>query len=352
MAMDKGKQITRYDLHEHPLVLVEAPDNENENGLLLCVCGEVISASIFSCVLCNFHLHPECAQIPQSIIPHPLHPQHGFLSFESPPELPFCLCAKCAVSSWNLIDRENESKSEFKDDGHQLPFIFLQNHKDELKRAYCSWCQESLIGPIYVSVGCKVKLHPKCFHNLPTQIAQPCHRLHPLLFHFEKIKFFCEVCQKDDDDNLVYRCLACKFDIHLECIRPRPIIEANMNHDHKFNLLRRNNPFICDACGTIDCTCVVHVKCVLEDDSLYTIIDQEDGDRDDATDSSSSIRVIKVNELGEATERGVIWRLRKGKRHRTGEGIQVEGKKPSKGAFCMKHLRQVSVECVPQVHLM
>ncbi|KAE8699255.1 hypothetical protein F3Y22_tig00110584pilonHSYRG00425 [Hibiscus syriacus] len=45
---------------------------------------------------------------------------------------------------------------------------------------------------------------------------------------------------------------------------------------------------------------VVHVKCVLEYDSLYTIIDQENGDRDDASDSSSSIRVIKVNELGEA----------------------------------------------------
>ncbi|XP_039036342.1 uncharacterized protein LOC120173151 [Hibiscus syriacus] len=396
MWMDNGEQTIYYCLHGHPLVLVEAQGDENEKALCS-VCREVIiSASTFSCVHCNFHLHPECAQIPSSITPHPLHPQHyGLFLYPLPEWLyggracamcketckfrfyscydcvdKFYLCTKCSVSSWNLIGRENKSKYEFKGDGHQLPFIFLQNHKDELKTACCSWCLESLMGPIYVSVGCKIKLHSKCFHNLPTETAHPCHRLHTLFLHFRENNFFCEVCQKNDSDNLLYRCLACKFDIHLECIRSRPIIEANRNHEHQFSLLFRNDPFVCDACGTIGrfvsyvchtchlqvhksctslprkikaarhddvlvhkyflekgedgdcqicfervkkeygcygcskegCNFVVHVKCVLEDDSLYTIIDQENGDRDDATDSSSSIRVIKVNELGEATE--------------------------------------------------
>ncbi|KAE8699256.1 hypothetical protein F3Y22_tig00110584pilonHSYRG00426 [Hibiscus syriacus] len=272
--MDKGEQIERHDFHDHPLVLVEG--NENEKALCS-VCGEVIiSASTFSCVCCNFHLHPECAQISSLIIQHPLHPQHSYLWLKPPPELPnggkacamcketckfrfyscidygdeFCLCTKCAVPSCNLIERENKSKYEFKDDGHQLPF-FLQNHKDELKTACCSWCLESLMGPIYVSVGCKIKLHPKCFHNLPTETAHPGHRLHTLFLHFRENNFFCEVCQKNDSDNLLYRCLACKFDIHLECIRPRPIIEANRNHEHQLTLLSRNDSFVCDACGFV-----------------------------------------------------------------------------------------------------
>ncbi|XP_038992270.1 uncharacterized protein LOC120115711 [Hibiscus syriacus] len=394
MEMVKGNQTKHCFFHEHPLVLVEAQGDENEKALCS-LCGEVMPASKFSCVHCNYHLHPECAQIPQIIFPHPLHPPHYGLWFSSPPKMSygesdcamcketckfyfyrcfncgeFRLCTKCAVSSWNLIGRKNKSKYEFKDEDHQLPFVFLQNHRYELKRACCSWCQESLIGPIYVSVGCKFKLHQKCFHDLPTEIAHPCHRLHPLFLHFEKNKFFCEVCQKDDDYNLLYHCLACKFDIHLECILSRHIVEANRNHEHQFILLYRNDPFICNACGTIGkfvsyicptchlqvhksctqlprkikaarhgrvllrkyflgkgkagdcqicfeqvkeeygcygcskeaCNFMVHVKCVLEDDSLYAIIDQENGDWDDAKDFSPSIRVIKVNERGEATE--------------------------------------------------
>ncbi|KAL4354559.1 hypothetical protein GQ457_06G023710 [Hibiscus cannabinus] len=50
------------------------------------------------------------------------------------------------------------------------------------------------------------------------------------------------------------------------------------------------------------CNCVVHVKCVLEDDSMYRVVDRENEDGDDDASDSSITSVIKVDDLGQAVE--------------------------------------------------
>ncbi|XVF75653.1 hypothetical protein PTKIN_Ptkin13bG0204200 [Pterospermum kingtungense] len=63
---------------------------------------------------------------------------------------------------------------------HDHTLVFIENHKDELKKAYCCWCHEPLEGSIYVSFDCKFHLHKKCF-DLPTKINHPGHPEHPLV---------------------------------------------------------------------------------------------------------------------------------------------------------------------------
>lgn len=281
--------------HKHPLMFVELQLNQTEKPRHCSGCREVVISanSSYSCVDCNYHLHKECAQAPCEIAHLPLHTQHSsFTLRQSPRTMSWYVCALCKQKRdmfffecddcWFALDikcfllllkNAGESIYEFKDGdySHLHPFIFLENHKDELKNVDCSWCHQSLLYFIYVSVDCKLRLHKRCLDNLPSEINfHPCHRLHPLILQFHETNCFCKVCKKEDGNNFFYRCLACKFDIHLECIWPRLIIEEKKYHVHPFTLYFRNDSFICDACGTdgefvsyicLTCHIQVHKNC-------------------------------------------------------------------------------------------
>ncbi|XP_052488058.1 uncharacterized protein LOC105772131 [Gossypium raimondii] len=61
---------------QHPLVLVAEQSNE---GLKAHCdgCGELLSVPCFTCIHCNYHLHKQCAEAPLEIPNHPLHPEHS-----------------------------------------------------------------------------------------------------------------------------------------------------------------------------------------------------------------------------------------------------------------------------------
>ncbi|MFQ6654136.1 hypothetical protein Gotur_025230 [Gossypium turneri] len=209
-------------------------------------------------------------------------------------------------------------------------------------------------------------IHKKCLDKLPTEIDHPTHRLHPLILNRNDSDYLCNPCQKQHSGPY-YGCSLCHFNINVECAWPRSIVEDKSRYQHLFSLLRRQDSFICDACGTEgnyisyicstcnlmvhkDCTSlsriikfsrhdhcvfhkyflkgltrqdckicfnegsyslrkpgcnyVVHVNCVLEDKRLYKVIEEEKQceELEEKSMQSFIIRVIEVNEAGEATK--------------------------------------------------
>ncbi|OMP05515.1 Protein kinase C-like, phorbol ester/diacylglycerol binding protein [Corchorus olitorius] len=284
----------RHKFHEHALALVDINQSEEKDAAYCQGCGQVVSGPCFSCANsdCNYHLHQKCARHNDCfyIDNHSLHKHSMFHLKERPKhDHPGYACALCREKS-NVFFYECGSCYFFldincalflnkhffyqsKDEAHQFAFILFENHNDKLKTVACSWCHEPLAdsSSTYISAECKYYLHKSCFDQLPTQIDHPCHSIHPLILEFDNKNRFCKLCQKGDDKHFFYyHCFACNFDIHLECIWPRPVIEDKKYHEHPFTLLWRRDSFTCDACGTegkfvsyVCCTCHIHAhdKC-------------------------------------------------------------------------------------------
>lgn len=163
----------------------------------------LLSTQSYSCEECEFHLHEKCAQAPLEINHHRLHWEHPFLILrkgvgccdlcQEPGQIfiyrcPFCafsLDVKCALFSLgqNLL--------ESKYNAHLHPLLFIENHKDELKKFISFTCEEPLTDSIYICIDCRIYFHKKCA-QLPTEINHPCHRLHPFFVEFsEQRRLFC-----------------------------------------------------------------------------------------------------------------------------------------------------------------
>ncbi|MFQ6653438.1 hypothetical protein Gotur_024847, partial [Gossypium turneri] len=291
---DESVQQIQHDFHdEHPLVLVAEQSNE---GLKAHCdgCGELLSAPCFTCIHCNYHLHKQCAEAPFEIPNHPLHPQHSdvglFLRQRPHPsdhwvygcalckekrnmffyQCQYCLFSidiKCAQLSSSFMFSQLS-----KHDIHQHPLTFIESPTiiDVPKRFNWSWCHEPLIDAIYLCPDCpSFIIHKKCLDELPTEIDHPTHRLHPLILNRSDGDYLCNLCQKQHSGPF-YSCSLCHFNINVECAWPRPTVEDRSRHQHPFTLLRRQDSFICDACGTegnfisyicSTCNLMVHKDC-------------------------------------------------------------------------------------------
>nr|XP_012466096.1 unnamed protein product [Gossypium raimondii] len=205
------QQIQHLFHEQHPLVLVAEQSNE---GLKAHChgCGELLSASCFTCIHCNYHLHKQCADAPLEIPNHPLHPQHP--TFESP----------MAIDMLYFF-------------GFDCPSFII---------------------------------HKKCLDELPTKINHPSHHIHPLFLNYSYRNHFCNLCQEEHSGPF-YRCSFCHFNINLECALLRSIIEDKRRNQHPFSLLWKQGSFICDAYNTegnyisyicLKCYIVVHKKCI------------------------------------------------------------------------------------------
>nr|KJB67800.1 hypothetical protein B456_010G211900 [Gossypium raimondii] len=241
-----------------------------------------------------------------------------------------------------------------KHDIHKHPLTFIESPMaiDVFKRFSCSWCHEPLTDAIYLCPDCPFIIHKKCIDELPTEIDHLTHRLHPLILNRSDSDYLCNPCQKQHSGPF-YSCSLCHFNINVECAWPRSTVEDRNRHQHPFTLLSRQDSFNCDACGTEgnyisyicstcslmvhkDCTSlpriikhdckicfnevkldresyscrkpgcyyVVHVNCVLEHRSLYKVIEEEKQceELEEKSMQSAIIRIIEVNEAGEATK--------------------------------------------------
>ncbi|CAN4100602.1 unnamed protein product [Withania somnifera] len=154
---------------------------------------------MYICRPCNFILHLSCAKFPQ-LITHPSHPNHPL----------------------NLLPTSKYPGGQFN----------------------CDACKRHGTGFSYHCSFCEFDLHVICASK-PLKIT---HQLHQcsleLTFKnpYANAKgFSCDVCHKIGVKQWLYRCPACEFDVHLDCLTsPRQEVQAPasqsnaLQHHHSF----------------------------------------------------------------------------------------------------------------------
>ncbi|KAK5826512.1 hypothetical protein PVK06_021434 [Gossypium arboreum] len=224
--------------HKHPLVCIEKQNHESEKAYCS-GCGELVSGSSFNC-------GAKCFACWQRLLDFAyLDLDHGIF-----------LHKKC-------VDLPTEINHFL----HSPDSLILQFNSKPLP---CQMCKKTQVkGFVYRCSPCEVALHITCA-ELPTKIKHLCHRNHPLFLKFDPESLPCQICQKTQDQGLVYCCSICKFKLHIDCASPPPIIKGEI-HEHPFTLFWKQVPFICDACGTTGncasytcykCSLTIHEKCI------------------------------------------------------------------------------------------
>ncbi|TYI78476.1 hypothetical protein E1A91_D06G214900v1 [Gossypium mustelinum] len=269
----KFSQLSKHDIHEHPLTFIESPMAIDVlKRVNCCWCHEPLTDAIFFCFDCpSFIIHKKCLDELPTKIDHPSHHIH-----------PLFL---------NYSDR---------------------NH-------FCNLCQKEHSGAFY---GCSL-----CHFNIDIGCAWPrsivegkSRHQHPFTLFWRQDSFICDACGTEGN-YISYICSTCCTTVHKKCISLPCIIKFS-RHDHcifhKYFLqtqeLTKQDCKICFKemrlergsyfCVKQGCNYVVHVNCVLEDKKLYDVIEDEKQWEELYKKSmrSSIIRVIEVNEAGEATK--------------------------------------------------
>ncbi|CAI9103217.1 OLC1v1001665C1 [Oldenlandia corymbosa var. corymbosa] len=161
--------------HPHPLQLTNNQNIYNSSATCSGCCLQV-SGMIYSCRICNYFLHADCAKMPKQIT-HPF------------------------------------------DKGHVLTLHSRPPYDQEGLDVYCDACGKPGQGFEYHCKICQIDLHILCA-AMPltfTNQSHP-HQLN-LIFsptHLDKT-FNCDVCNTLGSDHWLYRCHACDFDVHLHC---------------------------------------------------------------------------------------------------------------------------------------
>ncbi|XWS59199.1 hypothetical protein CRYUN_Cryun08bG0101200 [Craigia yunnanensis] len=283
--------------HKHPLIFIEKHNNEVRNPCS--ACKEPLLGSIYGCFDCGFYLHEACVKLPREIN-DPFHRKHplkllakssyrsgiyicdfcnrhcgGFVYHCS--SCQFDLHVKCALhpifSGGNI--------PEIKHFSHEHPLIFIEKHKIEVQDS-CSWCEESLSGPIYSCFDCGFHLDKKCF-ELPLEINHPFHRRHPLVILDKPpnpAKDTCNFC-RSRFWGFLYHCSTCGFNLHIRCaliaqLNPENVEEIrHFSHEaHPLIFIEKHSIEVNDSCigcrkrlsgpiySCLDCMFHLHKKCV------------------------------------------------------------------------------------------
>ncbi|TYH32711.1 hypothetical protein ES332_D13G008200v1 [Gossypium tomentosum] len=247
--------------HQHPLLMLnEEQLLGNGNGVVDCSrCGGKVSAPCFSCVdCCGFYLHKTCAEAPLELN-HPFHRHHPLVLLQNPPSsYTRCVCDFCDETCEKFI-YHCSCGLDFHIKCALFTFNIAERNLKELEHV-------ALEDPSFSSEN-DVET---CCAELPLKMDHLCHRKHPLVLQFNSERRACKVCQVTQRRGFVYGCSPCELAIHIDCASPLPVIE-DKNHQHPFTLFWRQNPFICDACGTEGhhvaytcgtCSIMVHKKCI------------------------------------------------------------------------------------------
>ncbi|MFQ6650736.1 hypothetical protein Gotur_022281, partial [Gossypium turneri] len=148
----------------------------------------------FTCEICKFWLHPECA-----LISHPSHSQHPLqLIYEDK----HCCCNGCSGLSRNWLYRcqrcdfnldlscassttiPTPIDKEINHFCHHHTLTQFNYRKVSKYHPSCFWCVKLLSGACYVCLQCdslRLCIHESCLINMPTVITEhPFHPSHPL----------------------------------------------------------------------------------------------------------------------------------------------------------------------------
>ncbi|KAL1166551.1 hypothetical protein V6Z11_A06G203900 [Gossypium hirsutum] len=223
----------------------------------------------------------------------------------------FCVDCPSFIIHKKCLD---ELPTKINNPSHHIHPLFLNRSDD----SFCKLCQKEHFGAFY---GCSL-----CYFNINLECAllrsivedKSCHQ-HPFTLFWKQDSFICDACGTEGN-YISYICSTCCITVHKECTSLPHIIKFS-RHDHcifhKYFLetqeLTKQDCKICFkevkldrgsySCGKPGCNYVVHVNCVLENKDLYKVIEEEKQCEElyEKSMQSSIIRVIEVNEAGEAT---------------------------------------------------
>ncbi|TYH68043.1 hypothetical protein ES332_D06G231300v1 [Gossypium tomentosum] len=268
----KFSQLSKHDIHQHPLTFIESP-----------MAIDVFKR--FSCSWCH-------------------EPLTNFVSFCSECPILFILHKKCL----------DELPTKINHPSYHIHPIFLNRSNSG---CFCNLCQKQHSGPFYGCPLCHFNINIGC--ALPMSIVEGKSRhQHPFTLFRRRGSFICKACSIEGNF-ISYICSTCNVMVHKKCTSLPRIIKFS-RHDHcifhKYFLedLTRQDCKICFnevkldrgsySCRKPGCNYIVHVNCALEDEMLYEVIEEEKQceELEEKSMQSSIIRVIEVNEAGEATK--------------------------------------------------
>ncbi|KAK8293776.1 hypothetical protein V6Z12_D06G211700, partial [Gossypium hirsutum] len=269
----KFSQLSKHDIHQHPLTIIESPMAIDVlKRLNCCWCHEPLTDATFFCFDCpSFIIHKKCLD-----------------------ELP------------TKIDHLS----------HHIHPLFL-NYSD--RNHFCNLCQTEHSGAFYGCSICHFNINLECA-LLKSIVEDKSRHQHPLTLFWKQDSFICDACGTEGN-YISYICSTYCTTVHKQCISlPRIIKFSRHAHCifHKYFLqtqeLTKQDCKICFkevrlergsySCGKLGCNYVVHVNCVLQAGNLYEVIEDEKQCEElyEKSMQSSIIRVIEVNEAGEATK--------------------------------------------------
>ncbi|KAK0601089.1 hypothetical protein LWI29_021245 [Acer saccharum] len=239
--------------HKHALNFCNLKES---NGKDCCCCNKSISGSAYCCLECEFFIHESCKEIPMEV-QQPFHPQHNLRG--------------------QAVDRYNP------------------------RRYKCESCKSSIRG-IRISCNmCHFDLHVSCANPNRCALKHKCHE-HNMYYFVEDgttAPFECSKChEKCLDDEPVYRCVECDFNLHFKCIPISSDVMITQKHHHPLTLIdsvKEDNPLIqylidsndkvdysmdyyCDECETPgnpkhhayyckECIYIAHIECIIFEDN-------------------------------------------------------------------------------------
>ncbi|XP_052488053.1 uncharacterized protein LOC128041774 [Gossypium raimondii] len=227
------------------------------------------------------------------------------------------LCTNTGCPSF-IIHKKclDELPTEIDHPTHRLhPLILNRSDSDYL----CNLCQKQHSGPFYSCSLCHFNINVKCAWPRSTVEDKSCHQ-HLFSLLWRQGSFICDACGTEGN-YISCICLKCCIEVHKKCTSLPHIIKFS-RHDHcifhkhflQTRELTRQDCKICFSevkldrgsysCRKPGCNYVVYVNCVLEDYTLYEVIEDEKQfeELEEKSIQSSIIRVIEVNEAGEATK--------------------------------------------------
>ncbi|PPS07300.1 hypothetical protein GOBAR_AA13334 [Gossypium barbadense] len=175
------------------------------------------------------------------------------------------------------MDNENESHhksvQQIQHPFHkEHPLVLLTEQSDEALKAYCDGCGELLSAPCFTCIHCNYHLHKQCAE---APLSLPNHPLHPK--HSSSGLFLQKRPHYDNDLKCTSLPRIIKFSRHDHCIFHKYFLQTQelTKQDCKICFKEVKLDRGSYSCGKTGCNYVVHVNCVLEDDRLYEVIEEE-----------------------------------------------------------------------------
>lgn len=286
-------------LHQHHLL----HDIYYEELEALCdQCNEQIDGSAFTCEICKFWLHHECAlqQLPLQIS-HPSHSQHP-LELACYSDVFFCngcsgltqdclyRCHLCdfnldliCASSTTIPTHRYKPINHF---CHDHPLTQVNYRKVSKNHHSCFWCAKLLSGVSYGCLVCKLFIHESCLINMPTVIEHPFHPSHPLhIIYLSSGRVRCSAC--GSKHRLGYSCKKCRFHLDVHCTNLNLSLKHEL-HQHHLTLVPMIDPFYgayghCKKCDEwihltagginkyyrcLECDSDFHFRCLIPEPSV------------------------------------------------------------------------------------